>query len=134
MNPNFDLARSLLGFAYGQMGMHEQAIAEFQKRAAPGSGGSGDLGVAYALSGRRSEALEEIDKLRELSKQRYVAPYNLALIYAALGDKENALEWLDRAYEDRSTRLVWVKVDPQLDRLRSERRFAELLRRMNLAP
>jgi DNA-binding winged helix-turn-helix (wHTH) protein/TolB-like protein/Tfp pilus assembly protein PilF len=132
MNPNFDHARSVLGFAYLQKGMYGQAIAELQKRAVPVSGGLGDLGQAYALSGRRSDALKEIDRLQELSKQRYVAPYNLALIYAALGDRDNALEWLEKAYEDRSTMLVWIKVDARLDSLRSEPRFAELLRRMNL--
>jgi serine/threonine protein kinase/tetratricopeptide (TPR) repeat protein len=132
MNPNFDHARSLIGFAYCQKGMYEQAITEYQKRAMPGSGGSGDLGVAYALSGRQSEAFKEIGKLREMSKQRYVAPYSLAIIYASLGDRDNALQWLEKAYEDRSTRLVWIKVDPLLDSLRSEPRFAELLRRMNL--
>ena len=114
MNPNLDHARGLLGFAYAQKGMYEQAIAEFQKRNAPVSGGSASGGLAepgatYALSGRRRDALKEIDKLLELSKQRYVAPLNLALIYAALGDKDSALEWLERAYQDRSTRLVWIK-------------------------
>ncbi|HUE81829.1 MAG TPA: protein kinase [Pyrinomonadaceae bacterium] len=133
MNPNFDHARSLLGFAYRQKGMYEEAISEYKKRAVPVSGGSGgELGLAYALSGRRNEALKELDKLQELSKQRYVAPYNRAIIYAGLGDKDNALQWLERAYEDRSTRLVWIRLDPGLDKLRSEPRFAELLRRMNL--
>ena len=132
MNPNFDHARTVLGFAYLQKGMYEQAIAEFQKRTTPRYSGSGDLGQAYALSGRRSEALKEIDKLQELSKQRYVAPYNLALIYASLGDKDNALEWLEKAYEDRSTLLVWIKVDPRLDNLRSEPRFKAVIKRMGL--
>jgi tetratricopeptide (TPR) repeat protein len=132
MNPNFDHARTLLGFAYRQKGMYEEAISEYKKRAVPVSGGSGDIGLAYALSGRRSEALKELDKLQELSKQRYVAPYNRAIIYAGLGDKDNALYWLEKAYEDRSTRLVWIRLDPGLDKLRSEPRFAELLRRMNL--
>ena len=87
MNPNFDYARSVLGLAYLQKGMVEQAIGEFQKRTTPASGTLGELGQAYGFSGRRSEALKEIDKLQELSKQRYVAAYNLALIYASLGDK-----------------------------------------------
>jgi len=133
MNPNLDHARSFLGFAYAQKGMYEQAISEFQKRNAPASIVAGEPGATYALSGRRREALKEIDKLLELSKQHYVAPINLALIYAALGDKDSALEWLEKAYQDRSTGMVWIKVNPQLDNLRSEPRFAELLRRMNLS-
>jgi DNA-binding winged helix-turn-helix (wHTH) protein/TolB-like protein/Tfp pilus assembly protein PilF len=132
MNPDFDYAHSVLGLAYLQKGMVEQAIAEFQKRKMPGTGGAGDLGQAYASSGRRNEALKEIDKLQELSKQRYVAPYNLALIYTSLGDKNNALEWLEKAYEDRSTLLIWIRVDPRLDSLRSEPRFKGVLRRMGL--
>ena len=112
--------------------MVEQAIAEFQKRTTANTGSVADLGQAYALSGRRSEALREIDKLQELSKQRYVAPYNLALIYASLGEKGNALDWLERAYEDRSTQLIWIKADPRLDNLRSEPRFKAVVNRMGL--
>ena len=132
MNPHFDFARSVLGVSYLQKGMVEQAIAEFQKRTTAATGSVADLGQAYALSGRRSEALREIDKLQELSKQRYVAPYNLALIYASLGEKGNALEWLEKAYEDRSTQLIWIKADPRLDKLRSEPRFKAVMRQMGL--
>jgi serine/threonine-protein kinase len=131
-NPNFDHARSVLGVCYLQKGMHDQAIAEFQNRTIPGTRGTGDLGRAYALSGRRTEALKEIDRLQQLSKQRYVAPLSFALIYASLGDKDNGLEWLEKAYEDRSTRLVWIKVDPSLDNLRSEPRFKAIIERMGL--
>jgi DNA-binding winged helix-turn-helix (wHTH) protein/TolB-like protein len=130
MNPNFDHARDVLGHVYLQKGMYEQAIAEFRKLTTTPY--SYDLGQAYALSGRRSEALKEIDKLQELSKQRYVAPYNLALIYASLDDKDNALEWLEKAYEDRSTRLIWIRVNTQLDKLRSEPRFKAVIKRMGL--
>ena len=132
MNPSFDHAHSVLGLAYLQKGMVEQAIAEFQKRKVPVTGGAGDLGQAYASAGRRTEALKEIDKLQELSTQRYVAAYNLALIYASLGDKGNALEWLEKAYEDRSTQLIWIKADPRLDNLRSEPRFKAVIKRLGL--
>jgi DNA-binding winged helix-turn-helix (wHTH) protein/TolB-like protein/Flp pilus assembly protein TadD len=132
MNSNFDYAHSVLGAAYLQKGMVEQAIAEFQKRKVPVTGGAGDLGQAYASAGRRTEALKEIDKLQELSTQRYVAPYNLALIYLSLGENNHALGWLEKAYEDRSTLLVWMKVDPRLDKLRSEPRFKAVMRQMGL--
>ncbi len=128
-NPNSDLAHSFLGYAYLQKGMYEQAFAEFQKRTTPATGSSGDLGQAYGLSGRRGESLKEIDKL-QLSKQRYVAPYNMALIYTSLDDKDNAVEWLEKAYEDRSTLLLWIKVDPRLDNLRSDARFKGVIKRM----
>jgi DNA-binding winged helix-turn-helix (wHTH) protein/TolB-like protein len=130
MNPNFDHARSILGHAYLQRGMYQQAIAEFQKLTTPPYIYSGELGQAYALSGRRSEALKEIDKLRELSKHRYVAAYSLALVYTGLGDKDNALAWLERAYDERSTFLIWIRVNPSLDNLRSEPRFETIIKRM----
>jgi len=68
--------------------------------------------------------------LKESSKQRYVAPYSLALIYNSLGDKDIALEWLAKAYEDRSTLLIWIRVEPRLDNLRSDPRFKAVLKRM----
>ena len=94
----------------------------------------GALGHAYAVSGKRAEAHKVLAELKDLSKRRYVAPFDIALVYVGLGDKAQALEWLQRAYEDHSFRLTWIKVDPRLDSLRGEPRFQDLLRRMNLAP
>jgi hypothetical protein len=73
-------------------------------------------------------------ELKDLSKRRYVAPYDIALIYTGLGDKSLALEWLEKAYKDHSTRLGWIKVEPRLDSLRGEPRFQDILRRMHLTP
>jgi tetratricopeptide (TPR) repeat protein len=129
LNPNFDHARAILTCVYLQKGMYEQAIIELKKRTITPTFHS-DLGQAYALSGRRSEALKEIATLKELSKQHYVAPYTLALVYASLDDKDNALEWLVKAYEDRSTLLIWIRVEPRLDKLRSDPRFKAVLKRM----
>lgn len=132
MNPNIGLARSVLGRSYLEKGMYEQAIAEFKKQPPSGAVALGDLGQAYALAGRRGDSLKEIEKLKKLSQQRYIPPHSLACIYAALGDKDNALEWLEKAYEDRSTLLIWIKVDPRLDDLRSDARFMKILNRMGL--
>jgi DNA-binding winged helix-turn-helix (wHTH) protein/TolB-like protein/Tfp pilus assembly protein PilF len=132
MNPNMALARNLLGHSYLQQGMYGPAIAEFQQRTLLGTGGSGDLGQAYALAGRRSEALKEIAQLQALSKQGYVAPYNLAVIYASLGDTDQALAWLEKAYEDRSTLLVWIRGAAWLDKVRAAPRFKAILKRMGL--
>jgi hypothetical protein len=90
------------------------------------------LGHAYAVSGKKAEALKIIDGLKELSKSVYVAPYTIAIVYAGLGDKDQAFAWLDRAYDDRSGYLTWLTTDPQLDGLRSDPRFADLLRRVGL--
>ena len=71
-------------------------------------------------------------ELNSLSKRSYVPPFDIALVYAGLGEKRQSLEWLERAYEDHSFRLTWIKVWPQLDSLRGEPRFHDLVRRMNL--
>jgi len=72
--------------------------------------------------------------LRELSKRRYVSAYGIAQIYTALGDFDHAWAWLEKAFEERSFQLIWLKVDPTIDALRSDPRFQDLLRRMNFPP
>jgi tetratricopeptide (TPR) repeat protein len=117
--------------------MYEEAIAEFDR--AMELSGKGRLSIllvghAYAVSGRTREALAAIDKLNALSKQRYFSPYRVALIHAGLGDNDQAFEWLERGYQKRDAWLIWLKVDPALDRLRSDQRFPDLLHRVGLAP
>jgi hypothetical protein len=92
------------------------------------------LGYAYAVSGRNSEALRMLTELDQLAACRYVSPYFRALIYAGLGEKTQAFAWLDKAYEERNEWLVWLKVDPKLDSLRADPRFADLLHRVGFAP
>ena len=93
------------------------------------------LGHAYAVSGRKSEALKIIEQLKELiNRQSYVSPYSVALIYAGLEDKDRAFEWLDRAYTERDESFIHLKVDPRLDALRSDPRFTERLQLIKLAP
>ncbi|HEY0348069.1 MAG TPA: protein kinase, partial [Pyrinomonadaceae bacterium] len=79
--------------------------------------------------GKGGEAKKAIDELKQSSKQRYVSSYYLALIYAALGEKNLAFEWLENAYKERSDLLIYLKVDPRLDSLRSDARFTDLIRR-----
>jgi tetratricopeptide (TPR) repeat protein len=89
------------------------------------------LGHAYAVAGRRAEAEKVITELQKRSERKYVSPYDVATIYAGLGDNEQTLVWLGKAYEDRSGWLpLWVKVDPKFDALRSDPRFQGLLRRI----
>ena len=136
LDPNFAHAHLWLGEAYKQKGMHQQAILELEKALAL----SGEdhaklaaLGHAYALSGKRAEATRILEKLEEMSKRSYVPPYDFAVIFAGLGEKDKALEWLQKAYEDRSAYLVYLNVEPIWDGLRSDPRFTDLLRRMRLA-
>jgi DNA-binding winged helix-turn-helix (wHTH) protein/TolB-like protein/Flp pilus assembly protein TadD len=116
-------------------GKFNEAIAEFQK-SIPLSGESPDeraeLARAYALAGRRREALKIVEELKVLSERKHVAPTVTASIYAALGDKEQAFAFLNKAFEERDTLLTILKVEPMFDPLRSDPRFAELVRRVGL--
>jgi serine/threonine-protein kinase len=136
MDQTFSLGHVLLGQAYVQMGMHDEAIAELQeaRRLDNTPQVKAILGYAYAVSGRNSEALRMLTELDQLAACRYVSPYFRALIYAGLGEKTQAFAWLDKAYEERNEWLVWLKVDPKLDSLRADPRFADLLHRVGFAP
>lgn len=92
------------------------------------------LGYAYAVGGKRSAAQKILDELKGLSKKRYVSPYFMAIVHAGRQEKDEALEWLEKASEDRSEMLAWLKVAPELDRLRPDPRFASLMRRVGFAP
>jgi serine/threonine-protein kinase len=137
MDPNSGFVHWALGNVYVQKGMYAEAIAEYQK-AIPLSGDSPDepaaLGYAYALSGKRHEAQELIDELKERSKRRYISPTVIAFIYAGLGEKDQAFALLDKAYDERDSILVLLKVEPAFNNLRSDPRFAELMRRVGLPP
>jgi predicted Zn-dependent protease len=90
------------------------------------------LGHAYAASGKGADAQKILDHMKELSMHRYVAPYNVAVIYAGLGQKDEAFNWLNRAYDDRSYMLAVYNTDSRLDTLRSDPRFDELRLRIAL--
>jgi serine/threonine-protein kinase len=135
MDSNFAAGHRPLGMAYEQKGMYAEAIAEFQKALDVSRGNPfalGALGHAYAVSGNREKARQVLSDLLALSKRRYVPPFSTAVIYTGLGDKERALEWLEKAFDDRSLEMIFLKVDPRFDRLHSDPRFANLLRRMGL--
>ncbi len=134
MDPSFFRAHVHLGQAYQQKGMYKQAIAAFQNAMAV-QGGSREAAVMlahlYAVSGKRSEAIKILEDLKTRDK---VSPYDLAIIYTGLGEKERALESLEKAYEERTGGLLLLKVEPIFDSLRPDPRFVNLLRRLGLAP
>jgi serine/threonine-protein kinase len=136
LDPTFWFDHCFLGRAYEQKGRLPEAIAEFQRALKLEEDNAetwSSLGHAYALSGNRAEAQEMLDHLKELSAHTWVAPYNVAVIYAGLGEKDQAFAWLDRAYKDRSYYLaVYLTTDARMDSLRSEPRFGELQRRVGL--
>lgn len=137
MDPQFALAHWDLGRAYEGKGMYKEAVAEMQK-AVELSGGdavfTSHLGRAEALAGRRDEAIKILNQLKTRAQREFVSPRVFVLIYAALGDKDRAFAWLEKAYQERSDIIVELKVAPELDPLRSDPRFQDLLRRMNFPP
>jgi TolB-like protein/Tfp pilus assembly protein PilF len=136
MDPNFAVAHWHLGLAYEQKEMFDEAIAEFQK-ATTLSGGSpllkASLGHAYAKANRIVEATKIMAELNELSQQRYVSSYERAAMSVALDDEKQAFEFLERAYEEHSFHLVYLKVWPQFNRVRNDPRFQDLMQRLGLS-
>ena len=134
LDPKDVAAHWILGACYAQKGRHAEAIAEFLKGDMNSFAFQGHLGYAYAAAGKRAEALRIIDWAKEHARTGAEGAYELGLIYAELGEKDLAFQWLNTAYESRSVGMPFLKVDPPLDKIRSDPRFQDLLRRMNFPP
>jgi len=132
LDPHFALGYFWLAIAYEQTQMYKEGVEACEKAVALFRGPEmmNALGRAYAFAGRRAEAQSVLDELHELSKERYVGAYYLAVIYAALNDLDHTFEWLERAYQERQWWMVCLDVDPRLDSLRSDPRFTDLTRRV----
>jgi TolB-like protein/DNA-binding winged helix-turn-helix (wHTH) protein/Tfp pilus assembly protein PilF len=133
LDPYYEWVHVLLAWSYTLKGMYPEAFAEFKTMGEYGSNNN-VAGFLYAVSGRRSEALRVVERMRRLSEQKYVDPYMMAVPYAGLGDRDNAIRLLTKAYEERSAEMHQVKVEPFFDNLRSDPRFQDLVRRMNYPP
>ena len=138
LDPNFGNAHYYLGRAYVQKAMYGEAVAELEKAASLSGRGTvqiAELAHACAVAGKRQRALKILNELlRERLEKGYVSSYRVALVYVGLGEQDQALAWLKRAYDERSWWLGFLKVDPRLDPLRADPRFQDLLRRMNFPP
>jgi len=137
MDQNFPPVYAFLSAAYEQKGMYDEAIAEFSKGVSLKGGSEWSLarvglGHVYAVMGKKSEARQSLDELKQLSAQEYVPATSVALVYAGLGEKDHAFGWLEKACEERSFQMQWLKIDPRWDVLRSDPRFADLTRRIGL--
>ncbi len=135
LDPNFVLNHLVLGQTYEQKGEFELAIAELRKAASISPNSPlmlGALGHAYAVAGDLANAEKVRDDLIQRSNGQYVSPFYVALIFTGLKENEKALDWLDKAYRDRSNTLIFLKVDPELDPLRSSPRFQNLQGRIGL--
>ena len=137
LDANSHGAHDCLGSSYRAKGIREEAVAE-SERAVILSGKEpsrlAGLARAYAVFGRTADAKRVLDELRERAKQSYIPPYLFAVIHAALGEKEQALTALERAFAEHDIHMPWLKVDDAFDSLREEPHFQELFRRVGFAP
>jgi TolB-like protein/DNA-binding winged helix-turn-helix (wHTH) protein/Tfp pilus assembly protein PilF len=138
LDPKYLSAYYVRGVSYAKKSMYKEAMSEFEKEVSISSDdleALTGLGYGYAVTGRRTEAEKVLARLNELSKREFVSPVWMAKIYSGLLEKDKAFESLERAYEDRSiVSVAYIKTNPMLDPLRSDPRFEELLRRLNLQP
>ena len=134
IDPSFPRTHFRLGQIYEQRGQYAAAIHEFEEAVRLEGDDpyyEGSLGHAYGASGAASQALAIVEKLQERSARQYVPPYSIALVYAGLGERDQAFRWLQKAVEDRSTSMVFLRADPELGGLRSDPRFVKISRLVN---
>ena len=136
MDQNFYWAHYHLGLAYIFKGEISKGMEQLRQAARLDDDPAmlAAMGYAYGISGNTEEAEKTLVLLEEVSSQRVVSPYDYARIYAVLGDKEKAMEYLQQCLEQREWRLIKLKFDPFWDSLRDDPRFVELLKKVGLAP
>jgi tetratricopeptide (TPR) repeat protein len=137
MDPYFWQAHVALARACLQKGRYEEVIVRFLRASSHTPDNTdtlASLGHAYAVSGKRDEALKVLNQLIELSQQRYVSAYDIAIIHTGLDDESSAFNWLDRADSEQAEWLIYINVDPRLEPLRTAPRFADMVRRVGFAP
>jgi adenylate cyclase len=134
-NPRFGPAHLWLGRSYQEQGNYVQAIYEYKAALDLNNDwpvALAALGHVYGVSGDKKNAHHILNTLRRLSAKKFVTAYGMALVYAGLDEKEQAFNWLNKAYEERSNWLVWLKTDPRFNSLRSEGKFAEMVNKVGL--
>lgn len=131
MDPAFAYAQSILGRALVGQGRTDEAIEMFRQRSSPGPRGHADVAFALVSAGRIDAARRELVRLETLAREQYVAAYDIAIVHAALGEEAGALEWLDKALDERST-VAFVPVDPAIGALLASPRFMTFLSRFGI--
>ncbi len=135
IDPNFPLTHEYLALAYGGKGRYEEAVAELNRAIALAGRRSvyvANLGYIHALSGKTAEANKMLEELMGRANAEYVSPYDIASVYAGLGEREKAFAWLEKAVQERDLAIISLKVDLYWDSLRADPHFADLLRRVGL--
>jgi len=134
IDPNLPMSRMIMGIVSEVHGDYKLAIAEFQEAVRLSGGTALQLALlarAYGCAGQRENGHRVLADLRVLGEQSYVMPYWLALAYAGLNEKDEALCWLNEGCANHAAWMTYLGVDPRWDSLRSDSRFQDLLRRMN---
>jgi DNA-binding winged helix-turn-helix (wHTH) protein/TolB-like protein len=134
IDPSFPRTHFRLGRAYEQKKLYDLAVLELQQAVTLSGGDAcykGSLGHAYAISGKPDQARQVLQDLEGRTGEAYVPSYAIALVYAGLRENDHAIAWLQKAYEDRSTSIAFLKLDPELSNLHSDPRFEQLSRRVN---
>jgi TolB-like protein len=135
LHPTIFWPEFFMGLAWEEQEQMAEAIARFQKALTMSGGKSfvrAALGHAYAVAGARDLAAEVLEVLEDQGRHQYTPAYDRAVIYAGLDDRDRAFDWLERAYDERSSWMSYLRVEPRLDVLRSDARFATLLRKVGL--
>lgn len=135
LNPAFPLAHLWLGRSYQEKKMYKEAIGEYEKTRVAIKDwpvALAAIGYVYGITGQQKEAEKMLARLQEISGNRYVTPYGIALIYAGLDNKDKTFEWLGKAFEERSNWLVWLKLDPRWAPVKNDRRYADLVVKVGL--
>ena len=136
LDPNLTLANAQLGWNYAEKRMYPEAVVECRKaieRQPEDQLILASCGRVYGLAGKRNEALDLLGRLKRMSERLHLDPYNIAWLCDGLKDNDLTIEWLDRAYKERSS-VYFLKCEIWSDSLRSDPRFQDLLRRMNFPP
>jgi serine/threonine-protein kinase len=134
LDPTFILALIFRGQAHEQLGAFAEAVDSFEKAAELSRRHPtylADLGHGYAVAGRREDALSVLAELHEMSSHRYVGARSIAEIHIGLGQVDEALDWLERGFQQRNGWLIHIRENPRYDRLREDPRYLDLVRRMN---
>jgi DNA-binding winged helix-turn-helix (wHTH) protein/TolB-like protein/Flp pilus assembly protein TadD len=134
LHPHYHMAHELRGWAYTQNGQPRQALSEFRKALAVADHPGTRLGIGYvaALTPDKTEARRALADLTTLSAATYVSPHHFAVLQAALGDADQAIGWLEKAFDTRVVQLNWLKMDPRFRSLHGDRRFQDLVERLGL--
>jgi tetratricopeptide (TPR) repeat protein len=136
MDPNFVTAHSVLGATYEALGNWAQAILEYQKAAELSQGNPASLaalGCAYGYSGNREAARNVLARLREASRSHYVSAFDMAAVFASMGEKDNSFHWLEKAYSERESQMAFLAITRRLNGIHSDPRYSNMLHRMHLS-